>query len=56
MSGFFAMGGYAKWVWSAFACGVVVLTYNVVSARRGFRRAVADVQAWAEEQGGEEPT
>ncbi len=36
---FFAMGGYAAYVWSAYGFATVVLLWNVVSAVRK-RRAV----------------
>ena len=34
MSGFFAMGGYAAFVWPCFALATVVLVWNVAAARR----------------------
>lgn len=40
MSEFLAMGGYAEYVWSVYALGVVTLVYNVVSARRRVRVAL----------------
>jgi heme exporter protein CcmD len=35
------MGGYGRWVWSAFGLAAVVLVYNVIAARRRHRRTVA---------------
>lgn len=34
MSDFFTMGGYAGYVWSAYAITLVVIVLNVWSARR----------------------
>lgn len=34
MSEFFAMGGYAAFVWPCFLLTAVVLVWNVVAARR----------------------
>jgi heme exporter protein CcmD len=34
VSKFFAMGGYGAFVWSCFALAGVVLTWNVIAARR----------------------
>ena len=34
MSEFFAMGGYAKYVWSAYSISVVVLIFAVVLTKR----------------------
>ncbi len=33
-SGFFAMGGYAVYVWPCFLLTVIVLVWNAVAARR----------------------
>jgi heme exporter protein CcmD len=32
--GFWSMGGYARYVWPCFACGLAVLAWNLWSARR----------------------
>jgi len=40
MAEFFAMGGYAEFVWSVYALGAAVVIYNVVSARRRMRTAL----------------
>jgi heme exporter protein D len=37
MAEFFAMGGYAAFVWSAFGVTAVVIVVNIVSARRRMR-------------------
>lgn len=44
MSEFFAMGGYARWVWSSFGLTALVLIINVVLAGRRYRRALARLQ------------
>jgi heme exporter protein CcmD len=44
MANFFAMGGYAKWVWSAFGFTLLVLVFNVVSARVRYRRIVRELR------------
>ncbi len=33
-SGFWSMGGYARYVWPCFAFALLVLAWNLVSARR----------------------
>ena len=52
MTTFLAMGGYARWVWSAFGFTTLVLLANVWTARRAFRRALREVRAWRQEQPG----
>ena len=37
MAEFFAMGGYAEYVWSCFALGLLTVVYNIVAARRRIR-------------------
>lgn len=44
MQEFFAMGGYALWVWSAFGLTVVILIANIVAAGRRYRQAVERLQ------------
>ena len=44
MSDFLAMGGYARWVWSAFGFTAVILLFNVISARRRIRQAMMEVE------------
>lgn len=44
MSEFFAMGGYARWVWSSFGLAAFVLVINVVLAGRRYRRALTRLQ------------
>jgi heme exporter protein D len=46
---FFAMGGYAQWVWSAFGLTVIVLAANVIMAARRYRRAVDDLRVRMEQ-------
>ena len=43
MAEFLAMGGYAKFVWSAFGITLVVLVLNVVSARHRLRSTLVDL-------------
>ncbi|MCW0391601.1 MULTISPECIES: heme exporter protein CcmD [Xanthomonas] len=45
MSGFWAMGGYAVYVWSAYALALLVLILNSVLPRRRQRRLLADIRA-----------
>jgi heme exporter protein CcmD len=33
-NGFWSMGGYARYVWPCFAFALLVLAWNLVSARR----------------------
>jgi heme exporter protein CcmD len=40
MAEFLAMGGYAEFVWGTYALGVVIVIYNIVSARRRMRSAL----------------
>ncbi len=37
MSEFFAMGGYAPYVWSTFGLTLAVLVINVIAAKRRLR-------------------
>jgi heme exporter protein CcmD len=45
MAHFLAMGGYAQWVWSAFALTLIVLIGNVVAASRRYGQAVERLRA-----------
>ena len=47
MREFFAMGGYASFVWSAYAITAVVLVVNIVSARIAERRTIRGLKARA---------
>ncbi|MEL0084071.1 MAG: heme exporter protein CcmD [Gammaproteobacteria bacterium] len=38
MSEFFAMGGYAVYVWSAWGLTVIVMTLNLILPLRQFRK------------------
>jgi len=42
MAEFFAMGGYAPYVWSSFGLTAVVLIVNVVAARRRLKKSLQD--------------
>jgi len=41
---FFAMGGYAAYVWPAYAVALTVLIWNLIAARRSHRRAVEEAR------------
>jgi heme exporter protein D len=43
MSEFFAMGGYAEFVWGSFGFTALVMVFNVVSARRQLRNSLRRV-------------
>ncbi|WP_295843898.1 heme exporter protein CcmD [uncultured Xanthomonas sp.] len=45
MSGFWAMGGYAVYVWSAYALVLLVLILDSVLPRRRQRRLLAGIRA-----------
>ncbi len=45
MSGFWAMGGYAVYVWSAYALALLVLLLDSALPRRRQRRLLADIRA-----------
>ncbi|MCI2260748.1 MULTISPECIES: heme exporter protein CcmD [Xanthomonas] len=47
MSGFWAMGGYAVYVWSAYALVFVVLLLDSLLPRRRQRRLLAGIRAQA---------
>ena len=40
MAEFFAMGGYAPFVWGSFGAWLLCMVYNLVSARRRHRAAL----------------
>ena len=40
MRGYFAMGGYAQWVWSAYGLTALVLVANVIAASRRYDQAI----------------
>ena len=51
MTEFLEMGGYAKYVWSAFGLTLVVLVANIVVARQQFRAVRTRLaQRWANQQ------
>ncbi len=52
MSEFFAMGGYATWVWSAFSLTLVVLVANVLAAGRRYRQAIERLRNRMDRSGG----
>ncbi len=51
MADFFAMGGYAGYVWSSFAITAAVMLVNVIMARRAHRRMLAAVRRRAAVEG-----
>ena len=40
---FFAMGGYAPYVWGAYGLTLILLVINIVAARRRLRSTLADL-------------
>ncbi len=50
LSEFISMGGYAAFVWPAYAVALIVLVGNIVSARSSHRRAIVDARRRAEAQ------
>ncbi len=51
MTEFLEMGGYARYVWSAFGLTLVVLVANIVVARQQFRSVRTRLaQRWANQQ------
>ena len=49
MKEFFAMGGYAVFVWSSYAIVAVVLYANVLAAKLQRKRIIKEVQQYSEE-------
>ncbi|MET0069121.1 MAG: heme exporter protein CcmD [Candidatus Thiodiazotropha sp.] len=43
MSEFFAMGGYAVYVWPSFLLALIVLVANVVAPMRQRKRVLTDI-------------
>ena len=43
MSEFFAMGGYAKYVWSAWSISIIVLVFTVILTRRALQSTLEQV-------------
>jgi heme exporter protein D len=41
---FFAMGGYAAFLWPAYAVTFLALAWNIVAARRALATAIADAR------------
>ena len=50
MKEFFAMGGYAFFVWTSYAIVAVVLIGNVIAAKAHRKRIIQQVQQAAEEE------
>ncbi len=44
MKDFFAMGGYAAFLWPAYAVTFAVIAWNIVAARRAHAQAIADAR------------
>ena len=49
---FFAMGGYATYVWSSFGITLVVLVANVIATRQQRRRVEKEIAAIVTERKG----
>jgi heme exporter protein D len=45
MSEFFAMGGYAFYVWMSYGVTALVVVAEVLAVRARFRRALAEAQS-----------
>ena len=44
LSHFLSMGGYAAFVWPAYAVTLIVLIVNVLAARASYRRALEEAR------------
>jgi len=44
MSEFFAMGGYARYVWPSYGLVIAAIVLNIVWARRALHRARAEAR------------
>ena len=44
MKEFFAMGGYAAYVWTAYGISAAVIGFNVWAAERRYRRALQTIR------------
>jgi heme exporter protein D len=44
LGAYFAMGGYAAYVWSAYAAAIVVLGGIALASWRRYRRAIAELE------------
>jgi len=51
MRAFFDMGGYAAFVWPAYAVTLVVVVLNIVWARRSLERSLAEARRRLQMQG-----
>ncbi len=57
MTEFFAMGGYAGYVWTAYGITLVVMVLNAWAARRRHARSLQSVTEMSRtEQSGRSPT
>jgi len=50
---FFEMGGYAAFVWPAYAVTFLVVVWNILAARRSLARARAEARRRLAQRGGE---
>jgi heme exporter protein CcmD len=48
MAGFFAMGGYAWYVWMAYGAGALVIAIEIVAVRARRHRALDELRMSAE--------
>ncbi len=49
MKEFFAMGGYAFFVWTSYAIVAFLMVANVIAARMKYKRILKDMKELAEE-------
>jgi len=49
---FWAMGGYAEYVWPSFIIAVVVMGINIIATRREYKRSVAEAKRHHSLKGG----
>lgn len=49
MKEFFAMGGYAFFVWTSYAFVALLMVINVIAARMKRKRIIKEMQELAEE-------
>jgi heme exporter protein D len=42
---FLAMGGHGLYVWLSYAAALIIILYNVISARLALRRFIQDARA-----------
>ena len=50
VSEFFAMGGYGRYVWGAYAVAIVAVAWESLLASRRHRRALRETGGWIEQE------